>query len=139
MHHIVYASTSFDILSTNELNGILKRARLTNAANNITGLLLYNDGNFLQVLEGEKDIIHNCYKRIGNDPRHYGIFKLLDEPITQRAFQNWSIAYISYGELSASQKEGFSSLTSMVADHDEDTITNSQVIVHSYLKMFNMI
>ncbi|WP_083898976.1 BLUF domain-containing protein [Robiginitomaculum antarcticum] len=139
MHHIVYASSSYKILPTEELNGILEIARRANSANKITGMLLYKDGNFLHVLEGEKSIILSCYNQIFDDPRHHGIITLLNEPITTRSFQDWSMAFISYDDLSKTEQTGFSDVIALVNNVDDETISNSQLIVRSYLKGLMMI
>jgi hypothetical protein len=139
MHHLVYASSSKNLMPLEELNSILEKARVSNSANNITGLLLYNDGNFLQVLEGEKGLIHSCYNKISKDPRHRGIITLLDEPISYRSFEEWSMAFISYNDLTHDQRAGFSNVVSLVKNANEDKVSSSQLIVRTYLKMFKMI
>jgi hypothetical protein len=54
-------------------------------------MLLYVDGSFIQVLEGEPDAVQETYTRILADSRHHQVYKLLDEPITVRDFPDWSM------------------------------------------------
>ena len=51
--HLIYSSASTTSNLTEEaLNIILSESRENNKANNISGILLYQDGSFFQVLEG---------------------------------------------------------------------------------------
>ncbi len=91
--HIVYMSFSSKALSETELNGFLATIRQKNQIQNITGLLLYSDEAFIQVIEGEKDTIHPLFKLISQDARHSSIVKLIEEPISKRNFPSWSMGY----------------------------------------------
>jgi hypothetical protein len=64
MHRIIYLSSGIKIFSDEEINDLLKVSRNNNEKNGITGLLLYSDGNFMQILEGEKEAVENTYKKI---------------------------------------------------------------------------
>lgn len=66
-------------------------------------MLLYADGNVMQVLEGEKDALYVLFKHIERDPRHHGIFILADDAIDSRNFETWSMGYraLSQSELKA--------------------------------------
>jgi len=90
---IVYMSFSSKVLSETELNGFLATIRRKNQVQNITGLLLYSDEAFIQVIEGEKDIIHHIFKLISQDSRHSNMVKLIEEPISKRAFPSWSMGF----------------------------------------------
>lgn len=86
-------SFSSKALSEAELNGFLSSIRRKNQTQGITGLLLYNDEAFIQVIEGRKGIIDHVFKLISQDARHSNIVKLLEEPIEKRAFPDWSMGF----------------------------------------------
>jgi hypothetical protein len=73
---LCYVSSSCQDLSSEELLGILTAARVNNARIGVTGMLLYHDGNFMQVLEGPPDVLDALYQRVCADPRHHGVIKL---------------------------------------------------------------
>jgi hypothetical protein len=50
MFHIVYASSALQLFTKPELQTLLEKARQNNAKLNVTGMLLYKDGNFMQAL-----------------------------------------------------------------------------------------
>jgi len=91
--HIVYMSFSSKALSEAELNAFLASIRRKNQDQGITGLLLYNDEAFIQVIEGKKDIIDRVFELISQDSRHTNIVKLLEEAIDKRAFPDWSMGF----------------------------------------------
>jgi hypothetical protein len=68
LHRIVYISTSKQRLSEADLEDIRSISQKNNSEKNITGILVYGDGNFLQVLEGRKSDIHQLYGNITQDP-----------------------------------------------------------------------
>lgn len=81
-------------MSQEILEAILFEAREGNAENDITGMLMYADGIFVQVLEGEQFIVRRLVAKIEQDTRHNGLDILLQEPIDEPSFSNWEMAYL---------------------------------------------
>lgn len=69
------------------------QAQALNERRHVTGVLVYGDGQFMQVLEGEEKIVRDLYARIAQDKRHHNIFKLADKAIATRTFPDWSMAF----------------------------------------------
>jgi hypothetical protein len=78
-----------------ELLTLLRQSRASNAAHNITGLLLYaSDGRFMQMLEGEQATVHALYHhRIAQDPRHFDCRVLREGPCQERTFDSWAMGF----------------------------------------------
>ena len=93
MRHLLYVSSSVGHVSDDEIAQILHAARANNLAGGITGMLLYCDGNFLQLLEGEDVAVQRTFDRIRRNPRHTDVTILLDEKVTERAFAEWSMGF----------------------------------------------
>jgi hypothetical protein len=94
MHHLVYSSTAAPHLIEAELQQQLVRWRTTNARLHITGLLLYSsEGQVMQVLEGDADLVHRLYSIISADIRHRDVVTLADGPVPSRAFADWSMQF----------------------------------------------
>jgi hypothetical protein len=72
---------------------ILAQARSLNEQNHITGVLVYGQQQFMQLIEGEEAVIAELYERIARDPRHQNVFKLADKAIAARSFSQWSMAF----------------------------------------------
>ena len=79
LEELLYCSVSVPSQLTNEdLDHILASARQRNLAENITGMLLYYRGEFVQILEGEKMSVENIYQKfIGPDLRHTALNTVL--------------------------------------------------------------
>lgn len=84
----LYISTAPN-LSREDVEAILASSARNNPANDITGLLLYNGRNFLQLLEGEESALKALMLRIGSDPRHSGVSLLSNQTIAERTCPAW--------------------------------------------------
>lgn len=91
--HLIYVSTAFSELGAGDLERILESAVRRNTALNVTGMLLYADGSFMQVLEGEAAAVDEVFARVENDTRHTGIFLIERAPIDERSFDKWSMGF----------------------------------------------
>ena len=88
-----YSSVATVPFSDQDLDGLLDVSRTSNAARGLTGMLLYRDGRFMQVLEGPEDAVRSTLVRIAADPRHSGVWTLATETIEERAFPDWTMGY----------------------------------------------
>lgn len=93
MHQIIYMSRATHPMSDDELEALLRNASLKNEQRGITGALVYGDGQFMQIMEGEKDVLDTLYATVSRDPRHTDLTKLTDKEISHRSFSNWSMAF----------------------------------------------
>ena len=90
---IVYSSETPTPLEADEVRALLHHARQKNAKWNVTGLLCYDHQRFLQIIEGETDVILDLFHAIQNDPRHTNVRILHEGDIEARAFDDWKMAY----------------------------------------------
>ena len=93
MIYLTYVSTASRDLSKDDLDELLAQCRKNNAELGVTGMLLYKDGNFMQVLEGEESAVRSLYAKISNDPRHKGEILLQQGVQEERQFPDWSMGY----------------------------------------------
>ena len=101
LEELLYCSVSVPSQLTNaDLDHILATARRRNVAEEITGMLLYYRGEFVQILEGEKESIENVYEKfIGPDLRHTALNKVLQNTISHRSFSQWHMGFIGAPEI----------------------------------------
>jgi hypothetical protein len=93
VRQIVYSSLATKKMLKSDLYMILRQARLNNEQRGVTGILIFSDGYFFQVLEGEENIVSDLYKTISGDDRHSDIQLLLEEGLEKRSFPDWGMAY----------------------------------------------
>lgn len=90
---IVYVSSATHLLTDEELQTLLMSARARNSLLGISGILLYGDGNFMQLLEGPEAEVREVFARICSDPRHHMVTMIFEERGLPREFADWSMAY----------------------------------------------
>ncbi len=120
MKYLLYLSSAVNLMTTDQLIDILKIARRNNSARNVTGMLLYSEGSFIQVLEGESEDVDATFAKIQNDGRHKGILKLIEKPIDQRNFADWSMGFAEISTDKAKEIEGYLTSPQNVLDSDNN-------------------
>jgi hypothetical protein len=93
--HTVYSSKATGAFREHELPALLDRSRVANAHRDVSGMLLYIEGNFFQVLEGEANVVADVFERIRTDPRHSRVTRIIQEPIVARDFGDWTMGFAS--------------------------------------------
>ncbi|WP_307805161.1 BLUF domain-containing protein [Microbacterium sp. BLY] len=104
---LVYTSTAAQPFRETALEQLLQQSRRSNATRDVTGLLLFRDGRFLQILEGPAEAVRRLVDRIAEDPRHHAMRILLETPIAARLFSDWSMGYRSFRTGSTAPPSGF--------------------------------
>ena len=93
MYRIIYLSSATKMMSELELNKLLEQSRIKNKALDITGVLLYFDGDFMQVIEGDETNVKNLYQSIVRDDRHRSVICVFSDHIEDRQFAEWSMGF----------------------------------------------
>ncbi len=93
MIQVSYISSATKAMSTDDLLVLLQECREHNAPLGITGMLLYGNATFVQVLEGEEKVINDLLAKIRRDPRHSNVQLLSRKQIDRREYADWSMAF----------------------------------------------
>lgn len=93
MFQLVYLSSATKPFTKEELVALLNHSRANNQRNGLTGMLLYKDGNIMQVLEGERATVEKRFDLIRHDPRHKDIIVLESGEVPGREFGEWSMGF----------------------------------------------
>lgn len=104
---LIYVSTAEIELDHAALSDILSSCVRHNQQNQITGMLVYWRGNFMQVLEGSADAVDETYQRICKDTRHHGLILLERSEIEAREFSAWHMGFRRLGDDEAAEAIGF--------------------------------
>lgn len=91
IHQLIYASKASASFKEHDLTDILARSRKNNQRDGLTGILVYANRSFLQVLEGELSVVKRRYEFISQDPRHEWVLKLRQAFVPERNFPDWSM------------------------------------------------
>jgi len=107
MIQLTYISTATNWPTESELINLLDQARLLNLRRNITGMLLYSNRTYMQVLEGEAKVVRELYEAICKDPRNEGNVILRESEIPGRNFPDWSMGFENLESRSPIELPGF--------------------------------
>lgn len=92
---ISYVSTASGELNQKDIEDILQNAEKRNNQGDITGLLLYSEGNFFQVIEGVEEKVKKLFETIKRDKRHLNIIKLFETSIHKPSFDGYKSDFIT--------------------------------------------
>ena len=124
----LYISTA-PSLSREEVDAILKASQRNNPSRDITGLLLYNGRNFLQLLEGEESELVSLMLTISHDPRHTGISMIDRKLVDDRVCPNWAMKRIPIADSVEKRREAIQAeLPDELDDQTRKIITNFVVL-----------
>ena len=93
MIQLSYVSTATKSMSKRALETLLEECRHNNSMMGITGMMLYGNKTFIQVLEGQEDAVESLFEKIKNDPRHTDVKSLRKRTITRREHSDWSMGF----------------------------------------------
>jgi hypothetical protein len=93
MKSVLYISVVDPDLESDAIENLVSHSQSRNLADGVTGVMLFNGLNFMQLIEGDAPVIDACYARIRIDPRHSGVTTLREEPIAVREFPEWAMRY----------------------------------------------
>ena len=136
MFFLVYLSAAVTWFSGKELRDMLATCRANNSRDGITGMLLYKDGNFMQVLEGEETAVRALLHRISGDLRHRSLVVIDSGTASTREFGAWSMAFT---DLSAntSTPDGYSEFMNLPLS--DPAFINNPERCHRLLQMFRQL
>lgn len=116
LFQIVYTSTATKPFTKEQLVALLKGSVERNKRVGITGLLLYQNDHFMQVLEGEEDAVIALYTKISRDPRHHHIIPLIHERIENRFFPDSAMAFRHLDAAEGAKLMGYSEFLNVASD-----------------------
>jgi hypothetical protein len=114
LHRVIYMSTAVGVLTGAELDRIMLYAKAHNPSSDITGVLLFLEGSFLQAIEGPQAGVAALMQRIRRDRRHTGVITLESGPIPERGFPQHPMHYVAPRNLTPGEREAFSDLRAAV-------------------------
>lgn len=136
MFFIIYVSSASEQFSQPDLLSLLEKCHENNVKLEITGMLLYKDGNFMQVLEGEEETVRNLYNKIAGDTRHHGAMTLLQGNMDKRQFPDWSMGFCNLNSDDMCATLGYSEFlnTKLTGEEFSSDPTRAQKLLLSFKK-----
>ncbi len=94
LHELAYISAAKVAFAPAELRALLERARLKNQRLGVTGVLVYAEGSFMQMIEGPEEVVQSLFATIERDPRHHNVVRMFGGPTAGRSFEAWTMGFV---------------------------------------------
>ena len=117
-----------------DLAELLAQARANNERKAITGMLLYKDGRFIQLLEGHEEQVQASFDRIRKDDRHTAVELLWLRYAQYRDFPDWTMGFINADEVDPDTLTGYSPF--LERDLRYEKFIQNSTEVHEMLQAF---
>lgn len=134
MIQVSYLSRATAPMSSEQLLSLLLQSRRNNAARGITGMLLYGNDTFLQVIEGEDSVVDALVDRIGADPRHTGVKILGRKSVPARQYSDWSMSFERVTPQALEEVEGLRNFGAQ--DFTFETLARNETAVEALVDHF---
>jgi hypothetical protein len=95
IRQLVYVSKAARPLSAREVQALAEVARENNRRMDVSGALLFVDNTFMQILEGDSDVLESLLETIRRDDRHRDLRVLSDSRHARRYFEGWSMGLVN--------------------------------------------
>jgi hypothetical protein len=101
IHQLIYTSHPTAAVTTEMLLDLLQKSQENNAQREISGLLVYHNGRFMQLLEGQRDDVLALFEVIRQDARHAHVQILLEKRAAERSMHSWVMGFYTTATLDA--------------------------------------
>ena len=115
---LVYLSRATMHVDRAELVDILRVSQSNNRHAGVTGALLFCDGFFLQILEGEPAALDVTLARIARDVRHVDLQVIERRDGVERMFGEWEMASLHETAMTAVQSARIRACVAMIERED---------------------
>lgn len=123
LYSLVYTSFALRLFDEAELDALLTQSRAANERMDVTGMLLYRNGRFIQFLEGPEGAVRDLLERITADARHTDVRVLVDGRPAARQFADWTMGYEPIDEARTPLPVGYrSTFDDLEAADDTDVV-----------------
>ncbi len=120
LSYLIYVSTESRWLDRIEFNDILSVCTKNNQELDVTGMLLYIEGRFFQVLEGDAEVIQRLFENISKDSRHMDITLVARGPLDRRIFKDWTMRFKAISKSEFARISGINNFNSLLSQKAAD-------------------
>lgn len=134
LSRLIYASLATSPFSEDQLTALAQKAAMTNAKLGISGVLVYCDGQFMQLLEGEGSSVRPLYEKISLDRRHRDVRLVTLDLIPSRSFSDWGMSFLHENRIDSLDRTRIKKLLASVSQASLAGVATSAVSLLEDLK-----
>jgi len=110
LYSLIYKSRCKGVANWDLVNSVLATSSRNNPKDEITGVLVATETHFLQVLEGEYEVLNATFERIARDTRHDTVQLISFGQMEERQFADWAMHGIGLFNLNQEMEAKLSSM-----------------------------
>lgn len=104
-YKLIYTSQAKEDICYRDIDEILKKSRKNNDFFDVSGILIFSDGYFIQLLEAATaEIVRATLARIIKDPRHHTVRIIREWTCAERSLKQSSMAFMDHDLQEGSQQ-----------------------------------
>ncbi|WP_298494546.1 BLUF domain-containing protein [uncultured Algibacter sp.] len=107
LRRLIYSSQAVEQFTKRQLLDLLHDSRGFNTIDNISGVLMHKNGYFLQIIEGQPEMIDDLLVRLRKDTRHKDLKIIHDSTVKERLFTNWAMGCADFDDAELGMLPGF--------------------------------
>ncbi len=112
IRQLIYRSEKASTFPESEIQPMLQKFKTPNTIHEITGMLFYIEGHFIQCIEGSEGNVEQLLSNIIHDPRNTSFSVLSDITTPERRFPTWWMGFKSMSTNELLQQKGFIDISS---------------------------
>ena len=132
LEYLIYVSKETDPMSKSDLERLLETSKANNKDLNVTGMLLYVEGRFFQVLEGEDQVLDYIFSKIKKDTRHKNIILVARGILDRRIFSRWSMRFNSITKSEFLRISGITKFTELLTLKPRDSKNPASMFIKKF-------
>ncbi|MEM6525628.1 MAG: BLUF domain-containing protein [Bacteroidota bacterium] len=133
MYYLIYVSYANNTPSVEDLKLLAQSSQANNKKIEVSGMLIYLGGKYLQVLEGKKKDVLDLYDKISKDYRHRQVRLLIEGDVNKRNFEDWAMGFKM---LSHQDFQDLSGLTDLDDFFNQQNFSEESHVALIFLRLF---
>ena len=93
IYQLIYVSSSTEAFTREKFLEMAFVMSSDNTKVGITGMLVFKDGNFMEVLEGEESAVKALFSKIEQETRHTLVSVIQEGEIGTREYPSWAMTF----------------------------------------------
>lgn len=140
IYRVAYVSEASAGFGPDDLAEIGVESVQRNTAADITGILVFDEGKILQILEGERGAVMALFEKISRDPRHVAIRQVAGAEQEARLLSCWSVISGQTSSAPAELRQQFHELHAHLSGRDElEDVSAEEVELLKVMALFRSV
>ena len=133
---LVYISDATRPFDGPGLEELVRLAAVANGRQSVTGVLIYGNSTFLQLLEGDQLVVYRLFEKIKLDPRHTRVRMLACYPIRDRSFEAWNMQLLNLSRRPVLERNNLLEIARQQAAMRQGDIKDYRALIQEFVQEF---